>query len=74
MKEWQLCPGATLVEMMQDHKYSDANLAVLTGFDLDYIKKVVDGVADMTKEFAKSLEMIGLANEDFWLRLQEIER
>ena len=63
-------PGETLLELMQNSKISESELAKRTNFDANYIHEVCKGRQPISLDFAKSLSSIFNLSTDFWMNLQ----
>lgn len=64
-------PGETVKELLKNRRIKAKDLAIKTGYDIDYIKRLLKGEANITKGFAYALERVFGLSQNFFIRLQE---
>lgn len=63
-------PGETLLEIIEDRKISQKELALRTGFTENHISNVINGKNSISTAFAKNLEYVLGIHCSFWNDLQ----
>lgn len=71
MNEIYIHPGETLKGLLKNRRIKAKHLAIKTGYDIDYIKRLLKGEANITKGFAYALERVFGLSQQFFIRLQE---
>ena len=71
MNEIYIHPGETLKELLKNRRMKVKKLAIKTGYDIDYIKRLLKGEASITKDFAYALGRVFGYSQQFFIRLQE---
>ena len=71
MNEIYIHPCETLKELLKDRHMRAKHLAIKTGYDIDYVKRLLKGEASINKGFAYALERVFGISQHFFIRLQE---
>ena len=67
-------PGETLLELLEEHEMTQAELAERMEQPLDEIEQLIDGHTPLTLEIATQLEAIFLMPAKLWLNLEGMYR
>ena len=65
-------PGETILEVLEEKRMSQEELAIRTGFSPKHVSEVVNGKKGISPSFAKSLEYVFGMPTSFWINLQGI--
>lgn len=65
--DWVSPPGATILDLLEEHEYSKTELAQWLGFSPKYLNQLITGKAVLTEETALKLECVLGSTADFWL-------
>ena len=71
MNEPYIHPCETLKELLKNRRIKAKHLAIKTGYNIDYVKRLLKGEASITKGFAYALERVFGISQNFFIRLQE---
>ncbi len=69
-REFIIHPGETLAELLEDRNMNQKDVAMRTGFSEKHISKVINGMAPITANFAKKLQVVFGVEALFWMNLQ----
>lgn len=64
-------PGETIAEILEERGIMQTELAVMMGYSLTYIRKVIAGEENISTDFAGKLECVLGVSQSFWMNLQE---
>jgi plasmid maintenance system antidote protein VapI len=67
-----ICPGDTLMVIMENNGLSKQDLADKTGVKYDYVEAICQGVGPIRSFYAKKLEEVLHVDSQFWMNLQSL--
>ena len=67
-----ICPGDTLMVIMENNGMSKQDLADKTGVKFDYVDAICQGVSPIRSFYANKLEETLHVDSQFWLNLQSL--
>ena len=65
--DWVSPPGETILDVLEERGWSQAELAERTGFTRKHVNQLIKGVASITEETALKLERVLGSTAGFWL-------
>ena len=65
--DWASPPGDTIVDLMEERDWSQAELARRLGFSTGYLNQLINGSVSITNDTALRLERVLGATANFWL-------
>lgn len=67
-----ICPGDTLLVILENNGLTKQDLADKTGVKFDYVEAICQGVSPIREYYAKKLEEILHVQAQFWMNLQSL--
>jgi HTH-type transcriptional regulator / antitoxin HigA len=65
--DWISPPGETIVELMEEQGWSQADLCQILGYTSDQVSSLINGEGSITEEVALNLEKVLGGKASFWL-------
>ncbi len=72
--DWASAPGETLLDLMQEHGYTQALLAEVMQRPKKTINEIIKGKCAITPETALQLEDVFGVSAEFWVRREALYR
>ena len=72
--DWASPPGDTIVDVMEERDWSQAELARRLGFSTGYLNQLIKGNISITQDSALRLERVLGSTAKFWLNREAIYR
>lgn len=67
--EWIVAPGDTIADLLEERGWTQAELAMRTGFTTKHVNQLLKGEAPITQETAAKLEKVLGSTVRFWMGL-----
>lgn len=67
--DWVVTPGDTIADLLEERGWSQAGLAMRTGFTTKHVNQLLKGEAPITQETAAKLEKVLGSTVRFWMGL-----
>ena len=72
--DWASPPGDTIIDLMEERNWSQAELARRLGFSTGYLNQLVKGNISITQDSAQRLERVLGSTAKFWLNREALYR
>ncbi len=72
--DWASPPGDTIVDLMEERDWSQAELARRIGFRVGHLNQLIKGNIPITQDSALRLERVLGSTAQFWLNREAIYR
>ncbi len=72
--DWISPPGETIADLLEEHDWSQVELARRTGYTAKHISLLIDGKAPISEDTALRLERVLGGKAGFWLKREALYR
>ena len=72
--DWAIPPGETILDLLEDHGWSQVELACRLGYTPKHVNQLIKGKASLTQATAQQLALVLGPGAGFWLRYEALYR